>query len=67
LRPFSLALLIGVIFGSYSTIAISNPIMVWLQQRLERGTASPTPAKSGGGPARGHAAAGARNARAAAR
>jgi preprotein translocase subunit SecF len=67
LRPFSLALLIGVIFGSYSTIAISNPIMVWLQQRLERGTAAPTPAKSGGGPARGRAAAGARNAKAAAR
>ena len=67
LRPFSLALLIGVIFGSYSTIAISNPIMVWLQQRLERGTAAPTPAKPGGGPATRRAAAGARNARAAAR
>jgi preprotein translocase subunit SecF len=35
LRPFSLALLIGVVFGTYSTIAISNPIMVWLQQRLD--------------------------------
>lgn len=43
LRPFSLALLIGVVFGTYSTIAISNPIMVWWQQRLDstqtRGTA----------------------------
>jgi len=35
LRPFSLALLIGVAFGTYSTIAISNPIMVWWQQRLD--------------------------------
>ncbi|HEV2761544.1 MAG TPA: protein translocase subunit SecF, partial [Pyrinomonadaceae bacterium] len=40
LRPFSLALLIGVIAGTYSTIAISNPIMVWWQQRLERTRAS---------------------------
>jgi preprotein translocase subunit SecF len=35
LRPFSLALFIGVIIGTYSTIAISNPIMVWWQQRVE--------------------------------
>jgi preprotein translocase subunit SecF len=35
LRPFSLALLIGIVFGTYSTIAISNPIMVWWQQRLD--------------------------------
>ena len=68
LRPFSLALLIGVIFGSYSTIAISNPIMVWLQQRLERSTAAPTtPTKTRSGAAQGRTAAGARNAKAAAR
>lgn len=35
LRPFSLALFIGVIIGTYSTIGVSNPIMVWWQQRLE--------------------------------
>lgn len=35
LRPFSLALLIGVVVGTYSTIAISNPIMVWWQQRID--------------------------------
>ncbi|HYN85187.1 MAG TPA: protein translocase subunit SecF, partial [Pyrinomonadaceae bacterium] len=35
LRSFSLALFIGIIAGTYSTIAISNPIMVWGQQRLE--------------------------------
>ena len=33
LRPFSLALVIGIVMGTYSTIAISNPIMVWWQQR----------------------------------
>jgi preprotein translocase subunit SecF len=35
LRGFSLALLIGIIFGTYSSIAIASPIMVWWQQRLE--------------------------------
>ena len=35
LRPFSLALFIGVIFGTYSSIAIASPIMVWWEQRLE--------------------------------
>lgn len=45
LRPFSLALLIGIVFGTYSTIAISNPLMVWFQQRIEptrtQGTTQP--------------------------
>jgi len=35
LRGFSLALLIGVTFGTYSSIAIASPIMVWWEQRLE--------------------------------
>src|SRR5688500_19227890 len=35
LRGFSLALLIGVIFGTYSSIAIASPIMVWWEQRLD--------------------------------
>src|SRR5678810_1210302 len=29
LRGFSLALLIGVAFGTYSSVAIASPIMVW--------------------------------------
>src|SRR5215210_5086177 len=32
---FSIALFIGVIVGTYSTIAIASPIMVWWQQRIE--------------------------------
>ncbi len=32
---FSLALFIGVIFGTYSSIAIASPIMVWWEQRIE--------------------------------
>jgi preprotein translocase subunit SecF len=35
LRGFSLALLIGIIFGTYSSVAIASPIMVWWEQRLE--------------------------------
>lgn len=37
LRGFSLALFIGIITGTYSTIAIASPIMVWWQQRLDAG------------------------------
>jgi preprotein translocase subunit SecF len=32
LSGFSLALVIGIIVGSYSTIAIASPIMLWWQQ-----------------------------------
>jgi preprotein translocase subunit SecF len=32
---FSVALLIGVSFGTYSSVAIASPIMVWWEQRLE--------------------------------
>jgi len=35
LRAFSIALFIGVVFGTYSSIAIASPIMVWWEQRLE--------------------------------
>jgi preprotein translocase subunit SecF len=35
LRGFSLALLIGITFGTYSSIAIASPIMVWWEQRID--------------------------------
>src|SRR5438045_1502387 len=35
LRGFSLALLVGIVFGTYSSIAIASPIMVWWQQRID--------------------------------
>src|SRR5205807_9611727 len=49
LRPFALALLMGIIFGTYSSIAIASPIMVWWQQRLEpaRPLGAPTAAATG--------------------
>ncbi|HEX8651112.1 MAG TPA: protein translocase subunit SecF [Pyrinomonadaceae bacterium] len=45
---FSIALFIGVIVGTYSTIAIASPIMVWWQQRVEATRFRPTPAREGG-------------------
>lgn len=35
LRGFSLALLIGTIVGTYSSIAIASPIMVWWERKIE--------------------------------
>src|SRR5712691_4342352 len=35
LRPFSLALLMGIVFGTYDTIAVAGPLMVWWEKRVE--------------------------------
>ncbi|MGZ8844027.1 MAG: protein translocase subunit SecF [Pyrinomonadaceae bacterium] len=34
LRPFSLALMMGILFGTYDTIAVAGPIMVWWERRI---------------------------------
>ena len=49
LRPFSLALLMGIIFGTYDTIAVAGPIMVWWERKVEAGKRLPaaTPRESG--------------------
>jgi preprotein translocase subunit SecF len=50
LSGFSYALTVGVIFGTYSSVAVASPIMVWWEQRLEASDkaaalgAAPTPA-----------------------
>jgi preprotein translocase subunit SecF len=49
LRGFSLALLIGIVFGTYSSIAIASPIMVWWQQRVDASKSRLTPTQSAGG------------------
>jgi preprotein translocase subunit SecF len=41
LRPFSLALLMGIIFGTYDTIAVAGPIMVWWEKRIAAANKSP--------------------------
>lgn len=46
---FSVALLIGIVFGTYSSIAIASPIMVWWQKRVEAANLPTSPvAKSSG-------------------
>jgi preprotein translocase subunit SecF len=45
---FSIALLIGIVFGTYSSIAIASPIMVWWQKRLEASNKWKTPAVASG-------------------
>jgi preprotein translocase subunit SecF len=51
LRPFSLALLMGILFGTYDTIAVAGPIMVWWEKRLATSERA-TPAKVSVGTAR---------------
>jgi preprotein translocase subunit SecF len=48
LRGFSLALFIGIIVGTYSTIAIATPLMVWMQQRVDPATTRATKTREGG-------------------
>ena len=60
LRGFSVALLIGIIFGTYSSVAIASPIMVWWEQRLAASRAQAPPAGSRGGGQRTRPASGAR-------
>lgn len=49
LRAFSLALLIGTIVGTYSSVAVASPVMVWWEQRLEAANriSAPPSAQSG--------------------
>src|SRR6185436_2194053 len=57
LRPFSLALLMGIMFGTYDTIAVAGPIMVWWERRLAKSdkTAAASP-RGTGVPAKGNPA-----------
>jgi hypothetical protein len=41
LRGFSLALFVGVITGTYSTIAIASPIALWWEKLLNLGRPRP--------------------------
>lgn len=40
IRPFSLAMCIGVVAGSYSTIYMAAPVMIWLEERYGRSRTS---------------------------
>ena len=56
LRPFSLALLAGIVFGTYDSIAVASPIMVWWQRRLEPTRMQPATTRPTGAGARGNTA-----------
>ena len=50
LRSFSLALLVGVTLGTYSTVAIASPIAIWWQDKLGAAKMkATTPTTEGGG------------------
>jgi preprotein translocase subunit SecF len=48
LRGFSLALFVGSITGTYSTIAIASPIAIWWQSKLGLGKTRDTPIQQSG-------------------
>lgn len=58
LRPFSLALLMGILFGTYDTIAVAGPIMVWWERRIAASdkAATATTQRGAGVPAKGNSA-----------
>jgi preprotein translocase subunit SecF len=45
LRGFGFAMVIGIIVGTYSTVYIASPIVIWWQERA-RGTEKPAPARA---------------------
>jgi len=49
LRGFSLALFVGSIAGTYSTIAIASPISIWWQSKLGRAEMKDVQAEKGSG------------------
>jgi preprotein translocase subunit SecF len=38
LRPFSIAMLIGIFVGTYSTVFIAAPMLIWIEQRFAPAT-----------------------------
>lgn len=57
LRPFSLALLMGIMFGTYDTIAVAGPIMVWWERRVAASDKTAAASQRGTGvPAKGNSA-----------
>jgi preprotein translocase subunit SecF len=47
IRPFALAMTIGIVVGTYSSIYIASPTLLWLERRAAKGP----PAAGGGRPA----------------
>lgn len=48
IRPFALAMVIGIFVGTYSSIYVAAPMMLWLEQRAKAREAAGTSGKGGG-------------------
>ena len=46
IRPFSLSMMIGVVAGTYSTIYMAAPVMIWLEERFPSSPAGGAPASA---------------------
>jgi preprotein translocase subunit SecF len=46
IRPFSLAMCIGTVAGSYSTIYIAAPVMIWLEERYGERAKAAAPSRA---------------------
>jgi preprotein translocase subunit SecF len=46
IRPFSLAMLIGVVAGTYSTIYMAAPVMIWFEEKFPSTATAAAPAKA---------------------
>jgi len=59
IHGFALVLVVGVIIGTYSSIAIASPVLVFWQQRMSGGLRSAAGISGGGSQARKRAERGA--------
>jgi len=46
IRPFAFAMAIGIVVGTYSSVFIAAPTLLWLEQRAATKAAAPTPRPS---------------------
>jgi preprotein translocase subunit SecF len=46
IRPFSLSMLIGVVAGTYSTIYMAAPVMIWFEEKFPSTPTAAAPAKA---------------------
>jgi preprotein translocase subunit SecF len=52
LRPFALVLLFGILVGTFSSIYVASPLLLWIEKKWPRPTSTrSTPTRQGTGPA----------------
>ena len=53
IRPFAIAMTIGILVGTYSTVYIASPLLLWLEERAMRGRGGAQAAERAGGAEQG--------------